>query len=232
MVIIISFPEVPWHVTDGLLIHRPSSSTDPPPHFPESGGVSERCFCLLPFPAGVETPARRDLKLLLRDRSFRCAPRLRGPLDCARSLSIVLANPPPELSNSAARAPRPALIAQTASAPFRHGVHLCCCALRAGWRAMKRAPRNWPEKHGSPENAASAALDIITEAGRRLLRRGRYGRDPVWFWLFCWLKLCVAAVLMLHCQFGSSALVLGRKQVHAYFCWSALAGSCKVWGNL
>lgn len=127
-----------------------SSLTDPPPQSPESrvcrGGAAAR-FTL---GRGVETPARRDFKLLLRDWSVLRDPPLRRPLHCARPLSILLTKPPPEISNSAAGAVCPALIAQAASPPFKRGVRLCCGALRAGWRAMTRAPRTWPEKHGSP----------------------------------------------------------------------------------
>lgn len=127
-----------------------SSLTEPPPQSPEPGVCQGGGAARFTLGRGVETPARRDFKLLLRDRSALRDPRLRRLLHCARLLSIVLTKPPPEISNSAAGAVCPALIAQTASPPFRHGVRLCCGALRAGWRAMTRAPRTWPEKHGSP----------------------------------------------------------------------------------
>lgn len=123
---------------------------EPPPQLPESGVCQRGAAARFALGSGVETPARRDFKPLLRDRSVLRDPPLRRARHCAPPLSIALTKPPPEISNSAAGAPRPALIAQTASPPFKHGVRLCCGALRAGWRAMTRAPRNWPEKHGSP----------------------------------------------------------------------------------
>lgn len=68
---------------------------EPPPQFPESGVCQRGAAARFALGSGVETPARRDFKPLLRDRSVLRDPPLRRARHCAPPLSIVLAKLPP-----------------------------------------------------------------------------------------------------------------------------------------
>lgn len=130
----------------------------------------------------METPARRDFRLQLRDRSTLPYPRLHIPLHCVRPVSISSVKPSPEISNRPRGSRFPALIAQTASAPIRtpSASLLRCVARRLGER--------WQVPRGTGQTNMDLRKTLISVLWILLLKLEEdcHAEEGMWKRVYVW----------------------------------------------